>query len=201
MLPVILSINKLSIGYEKPILPPITFDVIKGEKLLICGSNGVGKTTLLKNIIGIEKPISGTVKYFEKASIAYCKQDSLNIDFPITAYEVVKMGTYKQKSNSEFIESCMKKTGCYELKNRLFNTLSGGERQRVSLARALCQNSPLLLLDEPSSFLDKQTKQIFIQLLQKLNQEPVTVIAVTHDEEIIKALNWKILRLGEKKDV
>ncbi len=170
------------------------------DKLLVCGANGSGKSTLLKTILGIEKPLGGTITYTGKNNIAYCKQDFPNPDFPVTAEEVVAMGLYKKHYSAEQVEQAMKKTDCWQLRKRLFYTLSGGERQRVSLARCFCQNSSLLLLDEPSSFLDAQSKETFLNLLQGMRTEPVAIIAVTHDEEIIASLGWRVIRLGEARN-
>lgn len=83
------------------------------------------------------------------------------------------------------------------MRDRLFYSLSNGERQKVSLARCYCQNAKLLLLDEPSSFLDKKSKVIFIEQMKALEKEPFAIIAVTHDDEIIKNLNWKTVRGDE----
>ena len=196
----LLALSNLSIGYNRvPLCSPVSLEMFPCDKLLVCGANGSGKSTLLKTILGIEKPIGGTIRYSGKNSIAYCKQDFPNPDFPVTAEEVVAMGLYKKKHSKEQIEASMKKTECYQLRKRLFYTLSGGERQRVSLARCFCQNSELLLLDEPSSFLDSQSKETFLNLLQEMNSEPVAIIAVTHDEDVIRSLGWKVFRLGAEE--
>lgn len=191
----LLFLNNLVIGYNNsPLSTVIDFKLSEGEKVLICGPNGSGKSTLLKTILGIIKPVKGEVLYTGKNHIAYCKQDALQNDFPITAEEVVKTGLYKNKKSEEFVYDCMKKTGCLELKDRLFFTLSGGEKQRVSLARCLCQSSSLLLLDEPSSYLDASSKETFIELLQKMSGEPVGIIGVTHDSDVINSLGWEIIQ-------
>ena len=197
----LLALSNLSIGYNHvPLCSPLSLEVFPCDKLLVCGANGSGKSTLLKTILGIEKPLGGTIKYTGKNSIAYCKQDFPNPDFPVTAEEVVAMGLYKKHYSANQVEQSMKKTDCWQLRKRLFYTLSGGERQRVSLARCFCQNSSLLLLDEPSSFLDAQSKETFLNLLQGMRSEPVAIIAVTHDEEIIASLGWKVIRLGEARN-
>ena len=103
------------------------------------------------------------------------------------------------KTNSKKIDEALKKADALNLKGRLFYSLSGGERQKVSLARCYCQNAKILLLDEPSSYLDLQSKKTFINQMKKLEQEDFSVIAVTHDEEIIKELNWKTVRFFEKE--
>lgn len=192
-----MHITNLTAGYgKKIIINKFSLEVNTGDRIIIAGPNGCGKTTLLKCILGIVKPVSGTISLEKDETIAYCKQDFPNSSFPITVNEVVEMGI-KGHKNKELIESALKKTGVYELRDRLFYSLSNGERQKVSLARCYCQNAKLLLLDEPSSFLDKKSKAIFIEQMKALEKEPFAIIAVTHDDEIIKNLNWKTVRGDE----
>jgi zinc transport system ATP-binding protein len=110
-----------------------------------------------------------------------------------------KKSVKNDKNNGEKIDEALKKADALNLKGRLFYSLSGGERQKVSLARCYCQNAKILLLDEPSSFLDVQSKKTFLDQMKKLEQEDFSVIAVTHDEEIIKELNWKTVRFYGKE--
>ncbi len=194
-----MKISNLCTGYgKKTVISNFSLEVKPGEKLIIAGANGCGKTTLLKCILGIIKPITGQISLEKGETIAYCKQDFPNSEFPITAAEVVAMGISRNQSGvgsaSERIDEALKKAGALELKNRLFYTLSGGERQKVSLARCYCQNASLLLLDEPSSFLDTKSKVALINQMKALEKEAFSVIAVTHDEEIIEKLGWKTVR-------
>ena len=107
----------------------------------------------------------------------------------------VAMGIKKQNKNSkEDIKNALIKANALNLQGRLFYSLSGGERQKVSLARCYCQNANLFLLDEPSSFLDTKSKNIFLEQMKNLENQNCSVIAVTHDEELIKNLNWKVIK-------
>lgn len=188
-----MKIINLCAGYGKNlVINNFSMDVLPGDRIIVAGPNGCGKSTLLKSIIGIVKPFSGKIILEPEETIAYCKQDYPDKEFPITVSEIVAMGT--KSSRESVVDEALIKAGCLELKNRLFYSLSGGEKQKVSLARCYCQNAKLLLLDEPSSFLDSQSKEAFIEQMKKLEKEPFAIIAVTHDEEILKSLNWRIVR-------
>lgn len=191
-----MKIENLCVKYDKNIvIENFSLNLTLGEKIIIYGPNGTGKTTLLKTILGIVKAASGKIIFEDDEVIAYCKQDYPNPEFPITVEEVVAMGIKKQNKNSkEDIKNALTKANALNLQGRLFYSLSGGERQKVSLARCYCQNANLFLLDEPSSFLDTQSKSIFLEQMKNLQNQNCSVIAVTHDEELIKNLNWKVIK-------
>lgn len=191
-----MKIENLCVKYDKNIvIENFSLNLTLGEKIIIYGPNGTGKTTLLKTILGIVKAASGKIIFEDNEIIAYCKQDYPNPEFPITVEEVVAMGIKKQNKNSkEDIKNALTKANALNLQGRLFYSLSGGERQKVSLARCYCQNANLFLLDEPSSFLDTKSKNIFLEQMKNLENQNCSVIAVTHDEELIKNLNWKVIK-------
>lgn len=198
---------------------------MESDRILICGPNGSGKTTLLKCILGLVKPLSGEIKTRQGLRAAYSKQDFPSVNLPISAQEVVAMGLgprygtspgarfaakpeetayesrqlTKQKSR-QIVAEAMEKTKCIHLARRLFSSLSGGERQRVSLARCLCQKADLLLLDEPSSFLDSESRENLLELLENLTASPFAVIAVTHDPNMMSAPMWRIVKLEGSED-
>lgn len=191
-----MKIENLCVKYDKNIvIENFSLNLTLGEKVIIYGPNGTGKTTLLKTILGIVKATSGKIIFEDNEIIAYCKQDYPNREFPITVEEVIAMGIKKQNKNSkEDIKTALTKANALNLQGRLFYSLSGGERQKVSLARCYCQNANLFLLDEPSSFLDTKSKNIFLEQMKNLENQNCSVIAVTHDEELIKNLNWKVIK-------
>ncbi len=194
----ILSADNIAFSYPdstKVLFRNLSFSLNDNERLLITGPNGSGKTTILKLILGMLSVTEGKLKLRENLKIAYCKQDYPNPGFPISAGEVVKMGLYGNRNAEPVsaVRTAMERTGCLHLAGRLFSSLSGGERQRVSLARCFCQNADLLLLDEPSSFLDTDSRSTLVHLLQNLDDKDFAVIAVTHDNAVSSALNWKRL--------
>jgi len=188
------------------VLDDLNLDIPAGEQLLIFGSNGAGKTTLLKTILGLEKPVKGIVKVGDcyvgsrewkqnRMNTAYVHQENIKNSFPVSANEVVAIGLSGSKTSSSEIaykvEIAMRRTGCYDLFNRSYHSLSGGEKQRVSLARCLCQHARVLLLDEPTSFLDRNGKDDLLDLLQELcHNEAPTIIMVSHDPVCVERLSW-----------
>ncbi len=200
---VLLDIQDISIAYNGiSIISNFSLALKPGEKLVIEGPNGCGKTTLLKGILGTVKPVSGKIILSEAAKIAYCKQGFAETKAPISSYEVVAMGLYKRGSinnlnkNKESVEHALQQAGVSHLANRAFNELSGGEKQRVNLARCFCQEANLLLLDEPSSFLDASFRDEFASMMQELPTY-MSAIVVTHDAQLTQALGWPVVQMQE----
>ena len=192
---------------SKIVLDNLNLELSAGEQLLIYGSNGTGKTTLLKLMLGLVKPLSGVVRVGEwcvgsrewmsnRMNVAYVHQENVKNTFPVSAGEVVSIGLAGIKLPfSEIaykVELAMRRTGCFGLFKRSYHSLSGGEKQRVSLARCLCQNAKVLLLDEPTSFLDREGKEELLNMLNELcfNEAP-TIIMVSHDPVWMEQLLWE----------
>ncbi|MDR2773828.1 MAG: DUF1893 domain-containing protein [Tannerella sp.] len=182
-----------------------------GEQLVIHGANGVGKTTLLRSLLGLVTPVSGVIQIGDfrvgtkewmhnRIYTAYVHQENVKNTFPISAGEVVSIGLAGSKMPpSELryhVEIAMRRTGCFHLLKRSYHSLSGGEKQRVSLARCLCQHAKVLLFDEPTSFLDREGKDDLIVLLHELcDKETPTVLMVSHDTAWIEQLAWNMKEL------
>jgi len=197
------------------VLDDLSLFIPAGEQLLVYGTNGAGKTTLLKTILGLEKPVSGIVKvgdysvgsrewHRNRMHTAYVHQENIKNTFPVSADEVVAIGLAGRKlSSSEIayhVEIAMRRTGCFALYGRSYHSLSGGEKQRVSLARCLCQHARVLLLDEPTSFLDAEGKDDFLTILQELcHNEAPTILMVSHDPVCTGRLHWEKKELKEGK--
>ena len=197
------------------VLDDLNLELPAGEQLLIYGANGAGKTMLLKTILGLVKPLKGMVKVGDvcvgsrewkqnRLNTAYVHQENIKNTFPISAGEVVAIGLAGSKASSSEIaykvEIAMRRTGCFNLLNRSYHSLSGGEKQRVSLARCLCQHARVLLLDEPTSFLDREGKDDLFVLLQELcHNEAPTILMVSHDPIWIEQLSWNKKELKEGK--
>lgn len=211
-----LKINSLSVQIAgKQVLENLDLELGRGEQLVVKGENGCGKTTLLKSILGLIPAVQGTIMVGEELvgspswqdkrfQTGYLNQETTKNSFPITAAEVVGIGVsgirVAGKERDYRVELSMRKTGCFHLSQKLFHLLSGGEKQRVSLARALCQNARLLLLDEPTSYLDEKGKEELRDLLVDLSRnEAPTMLLVSHDSNWTEQLNWqtKILKGGK----
>lgn len=196
----ILEIKELGVSFgEKSVFSGFSLTMSKGDRIIICGPNGCGKTTLLKCILGLLKQDCGSI-LAGTDNIAYCKQDFMNTQFPLSVREVVEMGLFKNRiATSGDVERSMEATQITHLADRPFFSLSGGERQRVSLARCFCQKAELLLFDEPSSFLDRASIVSFSDLMKSLPSD-ISAIVVTHDRGLIENLGWKTVFLkGEDK--
>ena len=201
MLP-LLCIDDVSVGYgEKIVIKDFSLTVNKGDHFLLLGPNGSGKTTLFRLILGIIPPMKGKVEYPMGRSVSYARQDPPSSPFPISVEEVVEMGLWKSgREREKTINEALEMTDALHLKKRLFHSLSGGERQRVSLSRCLAQNSPLILLDEPSSFLDRESRDSFISLMEKVATPERAIIAITHDSTVIDRLGWMEVALERRRD-
>jgi len=174
----------------------------------VFGENGSGKSTLLKSIAGLVKPSSGNVEFYgiKKNDIGYMAQQTrIQKDFPASVYEVVLSGTLCRHSRFYFYGKNDKKQadknlellGIEQLKRKSFQELSGGQRQRVLLARMLCAEAKLLLLDEPMSGLDAASSKQMYDTLKHVNSQGTTIIMVSHDIESTKAFCDKVLHLGK----
>ncbi len=197
----IVEVDNLSFAYNADaILDSLSFDVAAGEFLAIAGPNGVGKTTLLNLLCGVLKPTAGQVKIDSSGIDSYSTRELARkvavvrqefvpaFDFTVT--EVVSMARtpylgalgFESTTDKDIVTEALEITDTTHLADRPLGKLSGGERQRVFIARALAQNTPIIILDEPTSFLDiKHQVAIYDLLKQSQLEKGKTIIAVTHD--------------------
>ena len=191
---ILLECEDLCIGYGgKAVAENLNSMVETGDYLCVLGQNGSGKSTLIKTLLGLEKPVSGTIEGILKPhQIGFLPQSTdSRKDFPATVKEVVLSGVLGRKGFFSFYTSAdrrlakenMEKLGILHLAKRKFSDLSGGQRQRVLIARALTAAKDVLLLDEPCAGLDMTTTAELYALIESLNKSGVTVIMVTHDME------------------
>jgi zinc transport system ATP-binding protein len=208
------EIQNLSMDYENlNALKDVDLTIKDKEFVAILGPNGGGKSTLLKVILGLIKPTSGQVKVYDenphnkRNSIGYVPQfSSFEKTFPINVIDVVLMGRLKfgmnflrkySKEDMEYAKNIMNMLEIYELRNRQIGQLSGGQMQKVLIARALCTEPKLLLLDEPTASLDVQSKISIYSLLKNINKD-MTIIVVTHDTGFVFSYIDKIACLNQK---
>ena len=191
----LINIKNLFFKYQKTeVLENVNLTIKDDDFLAIIGPNGGGKSTLLKLILGLLPLQSGTIeKNIENNQVGYVPQNTnLNIDFPITALEVVLMSHISSKkrlfgySKDEIscaIES-LNQVGMKDFANKKIGDLSGGQRQRVFIARALCSNPKIMLLDEPTASIDVKGQQEIYELLRELNKT-ICIVVVSHDLSIL----------------
>ncbi|MBQ1452576.1 MAG: ABC transporter ATP-binding protein [Ruminococcus sp.] len=207
-----LTCTSLSLGYEgKEILSNLSFSVEAGDYVCILGENGSGKTTLMRTILGLHKPMKGSISTgdgLNRREIGYLpQQNSIQRDFPATVREIVISGFQGQCGFRPFYTREQKRRadenielmGISHLKNRCYRELSGGQQQRVLLARALCATRKMLFLDEPVAGLDPKVTQEMYALIEKLNKElGITIIMISHDIRAAIQFSNKILHIGSE---
>ncbi len=190
----ILSLQHIFAGYEgSVVLNQVSLDVYQNDFIGIIGPNGGGKTTLIKLILGLLKPFSGTIEYHfkdnNKPVIGYLpQQNNLDKKFPISVREVVLSGlmstrdffySYK-KPDFERTDQILDLFGIGDLATRAVGELSGGQMQRTLLARAVIASPELLILDEPDSFVDNRFEQELYEILKELNND-MAILLISHD--------------------
>jgi len=219
-----IEINDLTVAYNyKPVLWDIDLSIPEGVLMAVVGPNGAGKSTLIKSILGIVKPLAGSVQVFgkpydkQREKVAYVPQKgTVDWDFPTTALDVVMMGTYgslgwikrpggkEKKASLEALEQM----GMLTFKDRQISQLSGGQQQRIFLARALVQNADIYFMDEPFQGVDATTEKAIVKILKTLSKAGKTVVVVHHDLQTVPEyfdwvtfLNVKKIATGPIKDI
>ncbi|RZB36866.1 MAG: zinc transport system ATP-binding protein [Desulfobacteraceae bacterium Eth-SRB2] len=188
----LIEIKALSFGYrDNRVLEDIDLDISEQDYLLVIGPNGGGKTTLLKLILGIIEPWSGSITFNKDISnrLGYVPQSSnFNKNFPITVFNMVLTGCINsgnflkryRKEDIEKTEKILEQVNLYDKRNENINNLSGGQLQRSLIARSLVSDPAVLLLDEPTASIDISSKVNLKDFLNQLN-EKMTIVVVTHD--------------------
>ncbi len=214
----IFDIKNLSFVVKgQTILSNISLEIFGSEYIAIIGPNGGGKTTLIRMLLGLEKPTSGEVKIYGKKlsnfkewhKIGYVPQRASQIDisFPATVLDIVKMGRTSQRAifgtlsanDMQLVDDAMAKMDIVDLKDKMIGTLSGGQRQRVMIARALASKPEILILDEPNTGVDVASQKNFYALLRELNKkEGITIVFITHDIGVIADDIARLFTINQK---
>lgn len=222
-------IKQLTVGYQNvPVVQDVDVSLAQGEIMTLIGGNGAGKSTILKSIMGQLKPLSGVVCLEENSihemaaakraqDMAVVLTDRVKGDY-MTCEDVVSMGRYPytgtlgilSSADKEKVRQTMELVGIAGLADQEFTTLSDGQKQLTMLARALCQEPKLMILDEPTSYLDMRYKLELLTILQRMaREEKLTVIMSLHELELAQRVSDKIMcikggkveRLGTVEEV
>lgn len=193
--PPALRFDDLTLGYDgHPAVHHLSGAVARGALLAVVGANGSGKSTLLKGIVGILKPLAGSVSRGPDSRFAYLPQQSeLDRTFPARVVDLVRMGLWPARGlfgrfraeDHARVDAALDAVGLRGFNDRGIDTLSGGQLQRALFARVAVQDAPLILLDEPFNAVDEKTVADLVALLHRWHGEGRTIMVVAHDLELV----------------
>lgn len=209
-----INVNGLSVSYDrKRVLSNIYLNIESGNVYGVIGPNGAGKSTLFKSILGLLVPNAGTIEVLGqeiedvRKRIAYVPQkDDVDWQFPATVFDIVLMGRYPFKTlfnrldrkDERIAMDSLEQLGIVDLKDRQIGALSGGQQQRVFIARALCQQAEIFLLDEPFVGIDITTEETIIRILKELAAQGKTLLVVHHDLSTVENYFNKVILLNQR---
>jgi len=213
-----IALRDLCVDYgAQRALADATLRIDPGEFVGIVGPNGAGKTTLLKATLGLVPASAGSVELYGAPlsrfhawpRIGYVPQNASHVEsrFPATALEVAMLGRVAKRGLFRWLSAedkrkarnAMEEVGVADLEDRLIGALSGGQRQRVLLAKALAGDPELLMLDEPTTGIDPETRASFYELLDHLNHDHgLTIVLVSHDTEAITRSAHRIVEVNRR---
>lgn len=215
----LISTVNLEVGYGKsPVVSDVSFDVSAGEILAIIGANGAGKSTVLKTIVRQLKKLNGDIRICELDEEALSEEDiSKKISMVLTerihpelmtCFDVVATGRYPytgrlgilSEEDKQAVRNAIHTVGADQVADKDFSKVSDGQRQRVMLARAICQDTDIMILDEPTSFLDIQYKLDILSVIRRLAKEKGKAVIMTiHELEFVPALADKVVAVADKR--
>lgn len=215
-----IKIENLSAGYNnKTILDNININVSPGEVIGIIGPNGTGKSTLIKAITDVIDIRTGTITIDgidnrkisrrDRAKLIAVVPQEYAVDFKFTVFDIVMMGRNphmygrknSEKEDYDIVKEAMVMTKTWQFKDKDYNELSGGEKQRVIIARAIAQQTKIILLDEPTSHLDIHHQLEIMELISRLKSKNITIMAVLHDVNMAARFCSRLILLNKGKIV
>jgi manganese/iron transport system ATP-binding protein len=207
----LVRLQNVNLGYGSvPVLQAVSMDVRPGSLVGVAGPNGSGKTTLFRSILGLLPVVSGSLfRSCPLSSFGYVPQNAaLDPEFPLSVGEVVEMGGYGRVRPYQPFPAVEKKrvgdvlelVGLKHLKAKSFFACSGGQKQRLLIARALMVDPKIMILDEPLSGVDEESRRSITELLIKLTRENrLAILFSSHDLEMVHRVADEIVRVDQGK--
>ena len=203
----LITAERAAFGYHKvPVVIGVDLAVERGDFLGIVGPNGAGKTTLFRGLLGLVPPLAGRVVRATRAVGYVPQRETLDPIYPVTVEEVVQMGAFGELRGwrgltgeaRERARASLERVGLYERRASAFSSLSGGQRQRVLIARALMVEPEVMLLDEPTSGVDRAAQARILELLVELNRSRgMAVLLVSHQLSMVRETVQRVLWVAE----
>ena len=210
----LITLEHAKVGYhEQPVLLDVTLRLYPGQLTVLRGANGSGKTTILKTLAGLLTPIDGRVRHYRNNDrphprCGYVPQrETLDPAYPLSAIDIVQMGTLAgrtlwrpaDRSHQETAMYHLAQVGLQEQSNQFFQALSVGQRQRALIARALATQPDYLVMDEPTSGIDRESSQALFNLFKEFTRTSnLSILLVSHKgEEMVHNIADTVLRIGQ----
>jgi ABC-type Mn2+/Zn2+ transport system ATPase subunit len=205
----LVSLQNVTLGYgSAPVVQAVNLAIYPGSLIGLAGPNGSGKTTLFRTMLGLLSPIKGSLsRACPLSNFGYVPQSAaLDPQFPLSAAEVVEMGAYGRVrpyeifpgAEKERVKEVLRQIGLPQVASRSFFSLSGGQKQRVLIARALMVNPKIMVLDEPLSGVDEESRRSIADLLTQLTREQgLAVFFSSHDLEMVQRVADSIVRIDK----
>ena len=209
----LLQCESLTIGYDDlPLVQELNFALGQGEICAVIGHNGAGKSTFVKTLLGLVKPLSGTISWQDgqKETCAYLGQRAdFDGQFPIRVRDIVSMGAWHglgfwghiDQATQRLIDQALAQTDLTQIADRPLYECSSGQLQRCFFARTIVQDAALILLDEPFTAIDQATEAKLIDIIKGWRDQGRGQILVLHDLSVVKGLCDKVLLLGQGRAI
>ena len=199
----VISVEDLNVAYgNHRVITDLSFTVNEGDFMVVIGENGVGKTTLVRALLGLLKPRSGEIDIPANTKIGYVPQfRNIDEEYPLSIRDFVSLNSGKgvipwlSKRERARVDRMIRMTDLTAIADRPLGLASGGEKQRAYLAQALLQSPQLLILDESTASLDNEMKYELLDLVTRFQQDNLSVMFITHDWDLARHFGTRFLQM------
>lgn len=201
----IVTVNDLTVAYgNHQVIDNLSFNINQGDFLVVIGENGVGKTTLVRSMLGFIKPQKGEIIISPQTKIGYVPQfRNIDQEYPLSIRDFIALNVqhsflpWLRTSERQRVDEIISQTNLQKIADRPLGLASGGEKQRAYLAQALLPNPSLLILDESTASLDNEMKYELLDLVTRFQQQGLSVMFVTHDWDLAQHYGTRFLQMTE----